>query len=80
MSGTQAKYFTLNQVAIILRRSPKTVLNLSYAHRLDRHVESIGRPGLRRERRLFTPAQVRFLNALIRPVKHNLTARSDCPQ
>jgi len=80
MSGTQPKYFTLNQVALILRRSPKTVLNLSYAHHLDRYVEPLGRPGLRRERRLFTPSQVKFLTALIRPVKHNRTARSDCPQ
>lgn len=65
-------YFTVAQVALMLRRSPKTILNMAYFHRLDRHVEPIG-PG--RRRRLFTPDQVQFLAGRLRPVKCFPTAR-----
>jgi hypothetical protein len=60
------QYLTLGQVALLLRRSPKTILNMAYAHRLTRHVEPIGR----RRRRVFTPAQARDLQRRLRPVKH----------
>lgn len=71
----EPEYFTVEQVAILVRRSPKTVLNMLYYHRFPRHIERIGRS----RRRLITPDEVRQLRNLLPTVKTNPPALRQLP-